>query len=136
MTYGSARAQARFLDEAVITASPARLVVMLYDRLLLDLARAVEAQTLGDRGEASRHLLHAQDIVLELTGSLQHGVWEGSAGLASLYGFIHSELVRANVSGDPARTLGVSELVAPLAEAWRIAAVESIAVAVPGERVG
>jgi flagellar protein FliS len=136
MTYGNtAVARARFLDDAVVTASPARLVVMLYDRLLLDLTRAAHAQECADRAAANRALLHAQDIVLELAGSLQHGVWDGSAALASIYGYLHSELVRANVSGDPARTRAARDLVAPLAEAWRVAALETMA-AVPVERAG
>ena len=59
-----------YLGGMTSTASPARLLVMLYDRLVLDLQRAVEH---GDRAEfldAGRQLMHAQEIVLELQGSL------------------------------------------------------------------
>lgn len=128
--------RARFLDEAVRTASPARLVTMLYDRLLLDLARGVAAQCEGDRAAANTHLLHAQEIVLELAGSLRHDQWDGAAALSSLYTFLHSELVRANVTGDPEKTLAVRTLVEPLAEAWRAAALEVSALAAPVDRAG
>jgi flagellar protein FliS len=134
---GRAAAQrARFLDDAVATASPARLVTMLYDRLLLDLGRGGDAQLVGDRDAAHSHLLHAQEIVLELAGSLRQEHWSGAAALSSVYAFLHAELVRANVSGDPGRTASVRALVEPLAEAWRAAAVEIAAASAPVDRAG
>ncbi len=62
MNYAAVRA--RYLDDAVATASPAKLLTMLYDRLVLDLERAETAQRAGDRAGAGPHLLHAQDIVV------------------------------------------------------------------------
>lgn len=132
----SAAQRARFLDEAVATASPVRLVTMLYDRLLLDLTRGADAQSVGDRAAANTHLLHAQDIVLELAGSLRPDSWSGGPALASLYTFLHSELVRANVSGEAGRTAGVRALVEPLAEAWRAAALEVAVATAPVDRAG
>lgn len=128
--------RARFLNDAVATASPVRLVTMLYDRLLLDLTRGADAQSAGDRAGANTHLLHAQEIVLELAGSLRQDEWSGAAALASLYTFMHSELVRANVAGDPTRTADVRALVEPLAEAWRAAAIEVSVASAPAERAG
>ena len=116
--------RARFVDDSVSTASPERLLTMLYDRLLLDLTRAESAQVSGDRATANQNLTHAQDIVLELASSLRVDVWEGAANLSAIYGFLHSELVRAHVSGDPQRIAACRGLVEPLAEAWRAAALE------------
>ncbi len=73
----AASLRARYMGDAVTTASPQRLLVMLYDRLALDLERAQAALVEGDRQEASGQLLHAQDIVLELRSSLQVDAWEG-----------------------------------------------------------
>ena len=128
--------RARFLDDAVATASPARLVTMLYDRLLLDLTRGADAQYVADRAAANTHLLHAQEIVLELASSLRQDGWSGAPALASLYAFMHAELVRANVAGDPERTRSVRALVEPLAEAWRAAAVEVSVAGAPVDRAG
>ena len=130
--------RARFVDDSITTASPERLLTMLYDRLLLDLARAENAQVSGDRAAANGHLTHAQDIILELASSLRQDAWEGAANLAALYGFLHSELVRAHVTGEAERIRAVRGLVEPLAEAWRAAALEvSIARdAVPGGVAG
>src|SRR4051812_45654954 len=90
-----------YLEASVATASPARLLDMLCDRLVLDLTRGLEAQRSSDFETSHRQLLHAQEIVLELRCSLRTEEWEGGPGLASLYDFMHQEIVRANVSRDP-----------------------------------
>jgi flagellar protein FliS len=114
--------RSRFVEDSLATASPARLLTMLYDRLLLDVDRAEAAQQRGDRIEAGRQLLHAQEIVLELRSSLTVEAWDGGPGLSALYGFLHSELVRANVSGDASVTAGCRAIVGPLRDAWHEAA--------------
>jgi flagellar protein FliS len=112
----------RYLGDAVSTASPQRLLVMLYDRLALDLERAESALTTGDREQANAMLQHAQDIVLELHSSLQVESWEGGPRLSALYTWLHGELVRANVKGDLRRVGDCRKIVEPLRDAWREAA--------------
>lgn len=119
--------RAAYVGQMVTTATPARLLVMLYDRLVLDLQRAVESQRTADFPAAATHLLHAQEIVLELHSSLRHDVWDGAAGLAAIYTFLHSELVRANVDRDVTVTESCLGIVSPLADAWREAALTSLA---------
>src|SRR5690606_24477158 len=117
-------AATQFLADAVQTASPERLLTMLYDRLLLDLDRAEADQRAGQRDAASTHLLHAQDIVTELMATLDVAAWDGAAQLMSLYTYVLNELIDANTHGDPERVAACRELLAPLAEAWRAAADE------------
>lgn len=117
--------QTAYMDASVATASPARLLVMLCDRLVLDLTRGLEAQQNRDIDTAHRELLHAQEIVLELRCSLRTTDWEGGPGLASLYDFLHLELVRANVTKDPRVTEGCLGLVVDLAATWREAAMQA-----------
>jgi len=117
--------QSAYLDASVATASPARLLVMLCDRLVLDLTRGLEAQKQGDVATAHRELLHAQEIVLELRSSLRTADWEAGPGLASLYDFLHLELVRANVTKDARITDGCLGLVTDLAATWRQAALQA-----------
>ncbi|HWG98650.1 MAG TPA: flagellar export chaperone FliS [Pilimelia sp.] len=112
----------RYLADSIATASPARLLVMLYDRLVLDLSRAEAALAAGDTAEGSTQLLHAQEIVIELRASLNLDAWEGAPGLAQLYGFLLTELVNANVRRDAARVAAARALVEPLRDAWREAA--------------
>lgn len=115
-------ARAAYQNSAVQTASPQKLLVMLYDRLLLDMKRAEEAAHSGNHEEASRQLLHAQDIVTELSSTLRVDAWEGGERLAALYDFLRLSLVKANINRDPELTATCHALVAPLADAWREAA--------------
>lgn len=115
-------AQSAYGRDAILTASPARLLTMLYDRLVLDLRRAEVAQGEERWTAASEQLLHAQAIVAELMGSLDTSVWDGGEDLLAVYVYVHEALVAANVHRDIARTHEVLELVLPLQETWRHAA--------------
>lgn len=121
--------RAAYMDASVATASPARLLVMLYERLVLDVRKAMTAQQQGDHAEAHTQLLHAQDIVLELRATLDVDAWEGGPGLASIYDFLHLQLVRANISRDVATTEGCLRLVEDLCATWREAALAAAQVA-------
>jgi len=118
----TAAQRARFVSTSVTTASPATLLVMLYDRVVLDLQRAESAQRAGDRSSAHAALVHAQDVVAELTSCLDVDAWDGAPGLLSLYTYLTTELVAANTGGDPERTASCRLLVEPLRDAWREAA--------------
>ncbi|WP_108664227.1 flagellar export chaperone FliS [Euzebya rosea] len=120
MTLASARR--RYVTDAIQTVSPQQLVVMLYDRLLLDITRAGEALERRDLETVNAQLTHAQDIVLELESSLNPDLWSGGPTLAALYRFLHNELITANVTKDAARIEICRGLVDPLATAWRQAA--------------
>lgn len=122
MTLASARR--RYVTDAIQTVSPQQLVVMLYDRLLLDINRAGEAIERKDFEEANAQLGHAQDIVLELEASLNPDVWSGGPALLALYHFLHNELITANVTKDPARIATCRGLVTPLVDAWKQAATQ------------
>jgi flagellar secretion chaperone FliS len=124
MTIASARR--RYVTDAITTTSPAQLLVMLYDRLLLDLVRAGEALQRGDLATTNSCLLHAQDIVLELESSLDPTAWSGGRALAELYRFVCAELITANVTKDAARIATCHRLLTPLAEAWRAAAANPV----------
>ena len=117
-------ARTAYMDASVQTASPAKLLVMLYDRLVLDLRRALSAQLESDHAEARTQLLHAQDIVAELRSSLRTDEWEGGPALASIYGHMLAQLVDANVRRDPVPTEHCLELAAGLADTWREAAMQ------------
>ncbi|WP_129339106.1 flagellar export chaperone FliS [Cellulomonas endophytica] len=126
--------RSRYKADSITTAGPAKLLTMLYDRLLLDLDRGEAALRLADRGAASRHLCHAQDIVAELMGSLDTREWEAGAQLMSVYAFLFDELVQANVRADADRVVACRGLVAPLAAAWHEAAATIARTSVPTPR--
>ena len=119
-------ARATYLDASIATASPARLLVMLFDRLVLDVQRGLDAQRRGDFEETHRQLTHAQDIVMELQSSLRADEFKGGYDLAALYSFLHRQLVMANIRKDASITGEVLTLVTDLSDAWREAALLSV----------
>ena len=122
-----ANARATYMDASVSTASPARLLVMLYERLVLDVQRGLDAQRAGQRQKVNNQLVHAQEIVMELRASLKVTEWEGGRGMASIYEWLHTQLVKANVTNDIAVTEICLSIVTELADTWRVAAVTAAA---------
>ena len=112
----------RYVGDSVSTASPGRLVTMLYDRLVRDLVTAEAALAAADLEGANNNLIHAQEIVWELAAGLDPTKWSGGPALAALYQFMLAELLDANVKKDADKVVSVRGLVEPLADAWRQAA--------------
>ena len=112
----------RYVGDSVSTASPGRLVTMLYDRLVRDLVAAEAALAAADLEGANNNLIHAQEIVWELAAGLDPTKWSGGPALAALYQFMLAELLEANVKKDADKVVSVRGLVEPLADAWRQAA--------------
>lgn len=115
------QAQARYQQEQVLSASPERLLTMLYDRLVLDIERAESAQVVSEWQAASGHLKHAQSIVSELNGTLTSG-WDGASDLRAIYAHLTDQLIQANIRHDIDATRHCRELVTPLRDAWHAAA--------------
>ncbi|MFC5001439.1 flagellar export chaperone FliS [Dactylosporangium cerinum] len=116
----------RYVSDSVATAPPSKLLVMLYDRLVLDLMIAGQSLEQGDRQTASGRMQHAQEIIMELRATLDTTAWSGGPGLASLYSFLITELVQANVTGDRSRVESVQSFAEQLRDAWREAAAQVI----------
>lgn len=115
-----------YLSASVATASPSQLLVMLYERLVLDLQRATDALRRGEPSQAHGQLLHAQDIVAELRSTLRVDAWDGGPGLAALYDYLYGELVRANVGKDLATAEFGLHVATTLRDTWRDAALQQI----------
>jgi flagellar protein FliS len=114
--------RSRYMSDAVATVGPARLLTMLYDRMLVDVDRAVEAIEAGHVVAGRGHLQHAQEIVAELIVSLDEKAWDGGPQLMSIYRFLLTELIEASAGGDADRARACRAIVEPLAEAWHEAA--------------
>jgi flagellar protein FliS len=112
----------KYVNDAVDTMSPGRQIVALYDRLLLDLDRAIAAIERHDLPHAHDALVHAQAIVTQLYDSLDVAQWPAARTLAEIYAFAHGELVTANVGKDSAKIAACRDLLSPLRDAWREAA--------------
>jgi flagellar protein FliS len=122
MTLQQTRARAAYAGNSVTTASPARLLVMLLERLVLDVERAQHAQDAGDHEAAHHQLVHAQAIVQELSTSLDTDGMPAGQELMALYDYLHRRLVEANVRRDPTATEEALHLSRGLCETWTQAA--------------
>ncbi len=112
----------RYRADSVQTMSPGRLIVALYNRLLLDLDRAMAALGIENVVAAHAALIHAQEIVGELHDSLDVDAWPPARQLADIYVYVTSELVAANLAKDAARVYACKTIIEPLRDAWQEAA--------------
>lgn len=103
----------------VDTASPAKLVVMLYDGAIRFLRQGQSAMQRGDREGQHQCLVRAQRIIAELASSLDmEAGGEIAANLMALYQFMHEQLVLANLQDDVNKVQKVREMLESLREAW------------------
>jgi flagellar secretion chaperone FliS len=119
---GQAAARMRYLADQVSTASPAALIVMLYDRLSLDIEVAATARDAADPIAAALALSHGQQIVTELLTSLDRTVWTGAEDLADLYRYLLMGLIEARTAPDARRLRALGVIVGDLRSAWSQAA--------------
>ena len=75
-------AAATYRDHAITTASPAKLVVLVFERLVLDLDRAIAA--FDTHQSPHKHLVHAQELLTALLDALDTNAWEHAPQLAAI----------------------------------------------------
>jgi len=119
----TAKKLASYKTVAVDTASPGRLILMLFDGAL----RFMSAAELGFENTCARtrqetvhnNLIRAQDIIHELQRSLnlkQGG--EFAANLFRLYDFMNTKLMEANMKKEPENIRIVARLLGEIRDAW------------------
>lgn len=123
MSYTAARA--RYASDSTDTASPARLLTMLYDRLVSDLAAAEAAMQRDEIAVTGERIGRAQEILLELAASLDLEAWPEGEPLRRLYLWMVSELWTARLRKQPDKVSEVRQLIEPLRDTWRMAAIET-----------
>jgi flagellar protein FliS len=113
-----------YRSNAVLTASPGRLVLMLYDGALkaLQLARESFARPETDmmRIQAiNAQLLKAQAIIGELQSTLNHNAGgEFSRNLDRLYDYFLRRLIEANLRKEEKPIAEVERLLRDVRDAW------------------
>lgn len=119
-----ARHAEAYRKQAVLTASPGQLVLMLYDGVLRFIAQAKEA--FNEPAESHRRIerIHtslerATNILAELQSNLDLSAGGDYAeNLDRLYDYYQRRLVEANMRKDVGPALEVEQLVQALREAW------------------
>jgi flagellar protein FliS len=115
---GYASARQAYTEAAVLTATPERLVVMLFEGANSFLARTAAALRANDAAAAMRNVQRAVAIVDELNFSLDMGYGDVPEKLRALYLFHKRSLVEAVIARDPDAVERVAELLRELAEAF------------------
>lgn len=116
------------MEEQVATATPAERLLMLFDRLRLDMEMARASKEAGDHEGSNARFLSAQGILVVLATTLDRS-WEGAERLDALYRYCWEGLVAANVAGDMDRLDEVEGILGQLHAAWQVAAATPVAAA-------
>jgi flagellar secretion chaperone FliS len=113
-----------YRENAILTASPGQLVLMLFDGALRSMALAHAAlerpkSDLRRIEVINRELLRAQAIFTELRGTLNHEVGGDYAKtMDPLYLYFKKRLVHANMKKQLEPLAEVEQLLGTLREAW------------------
>jgi len=112
------------LETRVMSASPARLITLLFEGARAALVNARKAMATGEVAARGQSISKAIDIV---ENGLKAGLDKNAGGqvAASLhhaYGVIVQKLLLANLKNDLAQLDGADRLLADIGSAWRVAA--------------
>jgi len=117
-----------YKETQIKTATPGKLILMLYDGAIRQLNQAVEDLEVQDRryDRISNSLIKAQDIITELMISLDFDRGgEIARNLFALYVFMNGRLLDANIRKDPAPLQDVKRMLTELREAWAAVAAKA-----------
>jgi len=109
----------RYAQAVCETASPERLMVLLFQAALRNMRNGAAALEAGQPAEAGRALTRASDIVLELHATLDRSkAPELCDQLAEIYRFVTRQLGAAVLSRDPRTAREAERVFRPVAEAF------------------
>jgi flagellar protein FliS len=114
----NAYASEGYRENAVLTAPPERLVVMLYDGANRFLIQAAAAMRADAHAATNTKLQRAEAIIDELTNTLDMDQGEVAERLQSIYLFCRRLLMEARVERDARKVHQVCELLGELRDAW------------------
>lgn len=111
---------AKYLTQQVMTAPPAKLVLMLYDKAILSLKEAIAAIEAGEIETRWKANTRAHEIITHMwsTLDLERG-GEIAENLEGLFSYMLDRLPEVDMKNDPAPALEVITLLKPLRNAWR-----------------
>ncbi len=108
----------RYKSDGMAASSPQKLVVLIYQRLSIDLDKAIVAINANQVEAAHKVLINAQDLVFELQLALDSELWPGAVELQAIYDFLLGLLVAANLKKSTELVQRCIDIVSPLGESW------------------
>lgn len=115
------RATAHYQQSQILTVTPGRLVILLYDGAQRFLRRALLALDNGEVEVAHHAICRTQEIIAELDATLDDRAGAISTNLHRIYDYLLRQLIDANTTKKAAIVDEVLQYVASLAEAWHTA---------------
>ena len=111
----------RYAQAQTETASPERLMVLLFEAGLRHMHSAANALEGGRADEADPSLTRAGEIVSELLATLDptRGAGDLCDTLSDVYGFVNGRLLEAAVQRDPQKARDAARVFAPIADGFR-----------------
>ncbi len=113
----------KYVENQVLTASPAELILILYDEGLRTLKKTEAAFAMESPDRFARindQLLHAQDVIMELSVSLDmEKGGEVATNLQRIYTFMIDHLSHANAEKTLQPVREVQQLLTTLRSAWQ-----------------
>jgi len=107
-----------YRNNQVQTASSGELLLLLYDRAVLQTRLAGKLIREGKAGEAHNSFIKVQDILTELMLTLDFDAGDIAHKLYALYDYMKQQLVQANIGKDAAIAAEVGDMLAELREVW------------------
>ncbi len=109
----------QYQNNQIQTASPEKILIMLYDGAIRFTRQAILAMDAGDRAVQGEKISRVMAIVCEFSNTLDHEIGgEIAVELDALYNFMTRELTRANLKGDRKALETVEDLLSGLRETW------------------
>ena len=106
-------------EQQILTASPARLVAMLYEKAMMSLRLAIKAIEDGDIKARWAANARAVEIIEHLSMTLDTDKGsEIAENLERLYSFMIRHLINVDLHNDPEPAREVIALLEPLYESW------------------
>lgn len=107
-----------YQQNAVTTASPSELTLMLYNGCLKFIGLARKAITEKNVEQKNVNLQKAQNIISELMVTLNMDI-EISKNMMSLYDFVNRQLIEANTKNDIAALDEAASIVTEFRDTWK-----------------
>lgn len=100
------------------TANSGKLLLMLYDGAIKFCRFSEIAMDEKDYDKKNTYLMRVQDIITELTVTLNSDAGDISKNLSMLYNYMESELIEANIKNDKDKVIWVRNMLENLRMTW------------------
>ena len=110
---------AQYRQNSIETATPARIVVMLYDGAIRFLTQALAAMQAKKHDQQSRMIGNAQSIIAHLHDTLDTEIGRAfAASLTGIYTALLHSLTAANIQNQPGPVEEAVQVLRELRETW------------------